>query len=772
MIDAQKSQGMKILLVGSGGREHALAWKLSQSSRLDRLFIAPGNAGTAALGTNVSLGVEDIPGLVEFTQREKIDLVIVGPEAPLARGLADALQAAGVLVFGPTRLAARMETSKIFSKAFMERHGIPTARYAAFTDYELALRHLYSVDYPVVIKASGLAAGKGVLIPESREEAHQNLQDLMVDGLLGTVGHEVVIEERLEGEEVSLLAFTDGVTVRSMPPAQDHKRLLDGDQGPNTGGMGAYAPAPVCPPELAEELTHSIIQAAVDGLRSEGICYQGVLYAGLMLTADGPRVLEFNCRFGDPETQVLMPLLDSDLIDIAESCARGKLDQTEIRWKDDACACVVLASQGYPGKSLTGVSIQGLETERDHSIIFHAATSLVGGQYLTSGGRVLGITAWGKTLRNAIDRTRSVIGEIHFEGMQYRTDIGARGLRHPCGLPSAYAEAGVNIDAGMRAVSLMSAAVRSTYNPSVLGGIGSFGGMLDASHLKSMERPILVSSTDGIGTKIMVAAHAGRYGGLGRDIVNHCIDDILVQGARPLFFLDYFASSCLQPEIIAEIITGMADACREAGCVLIGGETAEMPGVYQENELDIAGTIVGLVEYGNILPKANLQAGDLLVGLRSSGFHTNGFSLLRRIFQDTPFDTIFPGMDCPLEDVLLEPHRSYLPLLGPALDASDSPVKALAHLTGGGIIDNLPRVLPQHLNANIRRGSWQVPPIFSILQEKGNVSDDEMLRVFNMGIGMVAVIAPENIMRFQEMLPEEAWVIGELAAGDRKIVFA
>lgn len=652
----------------------------------------------------------------------------------------------------------------------MARHGIPTARYAAFTDYTLALNHLNSVDYPVVIKASGLAAGKGVLIPGSKEEARQTLYDLMVGNLLGAVGHDVVIEERLEGEEVSLLAFTDGVTVCSMPPAQDHKRLLVDDRGPNTGGMGAYAPAPVCPPALVKELTQTILQTAVDGLRSEGIPYRGVLYAGLMLTADGPRVLEFNCRFGDPETQVLMPLLDSDLMDIAESCVNGTLDQMEIHWKNEACACFVLASAGYPGKSVTGLPIHGLETRREHRTVFHAATRQNGEQILTSGGRVLGVTAWDKTLKDAIELARSAIGEIHFEGMQYREDIGARGLRHQCELPSAYATAGVNIDAGNRAVRLMSDAVRSTYNRHVLDGIGSFGGMLDASHLKSMERPILVSSTDGVGTKIMVAAQAGRYCGLGYDIVNHCIDDILVQGARPLFFLDYFASSCLQPEMVAEIVMGMADACREAGCVLIGGETAEMPGVYQENELDIAGTIVGLVEYDKILSKTRLQPGDLLVGLRSSGFHTNGFSLLRHVFNDTPLDTVFPGMDCPLEDALLEPHRSYLSLLGPVLDAPDSPVKALAHLTGGGIIENLPRVLPQHLDAHVRRGSWPVPPIFSIVQQKGNISNDEMLRVFNMGIGMVAVLAPENLTRFQEMLPEEAWVIGELTAGDRKFI--
>jgi phosphoribosylamine--glycine ligase/phosphoribosylaminoimidazole synthetase len=772
MTDPRETPIQNVLLVGAGGREHAIAWKLAQSPRLGRLWIAPGNPGTAGLGTNVPIGVEDIRALVDFAREQSIGLVIVGPEAPLALGLADALQDAGIPVFGPTHAAAQLETSKVFSKAFMQRHAIPTARYAAFSEYAAAARYLETVDYPVVIKASGLAAGKGVLLPETRAEARQALSELMVAQSLGSAGCEVVIEERLEGEEVSLLAFTDGVSVRAMPPAQDHKRLLEGDLGPNTGGMGAYAPAPACPPALAEELTRTILQAAVDGLRSEGIRYQGVLYAGLMLTPGGPKALEFNCRFGDPETQALLPLLESDLLEITAACANGALDQVETRWKTGACACVVLASSGYPVSSSASMPIQGLEAAREDCVVFHAATKREADQILTAGGRVLGVTAWAADLPAALERAQAAAGEIHFAGKQFRGDIGVKGLRRLQPARSAYADAGVSIDSGNRAVSLMSAAVRSTYDERVLAGIGAFGGLFDVSALKTMQRPVLVASTDGIGTKIMLAVRAGRFASLGHDIVNHCIDDILVQGARPIFFLDYFATDRLKPDVAAEIVGGMAEACRAAGCALIGGETAEMPGVYRPGELDVAGAIVGLVEYARILPKTTLRPGDLLLGLRSSGPHTNGFSLLRRVFANTPLEAVLPGLDRPLADLLLAPHRSYLPLLTPLLDHPAAPVKALAHITGGGLLENIPRVLPEGLDAQLRSGAWPVPALYRTVQQMGGVSDAELARVFNLGIGMVVVIAPENLAAVQEMLPEETWVIGELALGSRKVQIA
>jgi phosphoribosylformylglycinamidine cyclo-ligase len=331
---------------------------------------------------------------------------------------------------------------------------------------------------------------------------------------------------------------------------------------------------------------------------------------------------------------------------------------------------------------------------------------------------------------------------------------------------SDYAASGVNIDAGNRAVDLMKAAVKSTYTPSVLAGIGSFGGLYDASPLKAMKSPVLVASTDGVGTKVKLAASVRRYRGIGHDIVNHCINDILAQGAHPMFFMDYFATSKLDPEQVAEVVTGIAEACKESGIALLGGETAEMPGVYQPNEFDIAGTIVGVVEREDILPRPNLKAGDVLVGLVSSGPHTNGYSLIRKIFASTPLDTVFPELGVSLADALLVPHRSYLSILQPLL----LHIKALAHLTGGGFIENIPRVLPQNLDAEIHLGSWTVSPLFKLIQAHGEIELEEMFRVFNMGIGMVMIVDHDVAAKIQKLIPEQTFLVGELVNGEKKVI--
>lgn len=759
-----------VLLIGSGGREHALAWKLAQSPTLSELWIAPGNPGTASLGNNIAIEVEDIDSIVRFAKEHIIDLVVVGPEAPLSLGLVDRLRAIGVAAFGPTQAAAQIETSKEFSKKFMRRHAIPTASFEVFSDIEEAVKYVEAVSTPIVIKASGLAAGKGVFLPNSHAETHKVLEDLLVHRLFGEAGRKVIIEERLSGEEVSLLAFTDGNTILPMPPAQDHKRLLEGDSGPNTGGMGAYAPAPICPPEMVGWLTEHILQPTIDGLRTEGIPYTGVLYAGIIFTKDGPQVLEFNCRFGDPETQVILPLLEDDFVQIAYACANGTLHLREFNWKNAACACVVLAAKNYPESGSKGQIIQGLNRIPENSIVFHAGTRIENNMTVTHGGRILGATGWGNDLHAAIKNAYQAVSAIQFDGMQFRSDIGDKGLQNLSDPSSAYSAAGVNIDAGNRAVSLMRKSVRSTYTPAVLAGIGAFGGLFDASEIKRMQNPVLVASTDGIGTKVMLAAKTKRYRNLGHDIVNHCTNDILVQGARPLFFLDYFATSKLDPEITAAIVTGMSEACCESGCVLIGGETAEMPGVYQAGEFDIAGTMIGVVEKDQILPKNTLAAGDLLIGLRSSGPHTNGYSLLRHIFQNDDLSAPLPGTDMTLGDALLAPHRSYLPILYPLINRPDSPVKALAHITGGGLLENIPRILPNHLEAQINGGSWPVPPIFTYAQQRGMISDQEMARVFNLGIGMLLIANRTDFDLIQSALGETSWIIGELAYGNRKVV--
>ncbi|MBI5842448.1 MAG: phosphoribosylamine--glycine ligase [Chloroflexi bacterium] len=418
---------MNVLIIGSGGREHALAWKVMQSPRLTKLYIAPGNAGTAACGENVPLDVSDHATVTRFCREKRIDLVIVGPEIPLAEGMVDALSGSGIRCFGPKQAAAQIEASKVFAKDFMIRHNIPTARYATFSGFDDAIRYLEIVDYPIVIKASGLAAGKGVILPATVEEAKSTLKEILVGRAFGEAGDEVVIEERLSGQEVSLMAFTDGTSVVPMLPAQDHKRLLDGDNGPNTGGMGAYAPAPIFASALMNEAMESVLKPAVDGLRNEGTPFVGVLYAGLILTEDGLRVLEFNGRFGDPETQIVLPLLETDLLDIIEACMDSKLNDVVIRWKNGAAVCVVLASKGYPEKAESG-KVVAFDALPENVICFHAGTKIDNGNIVTAGGRVFGVTAWADGIASAVRDVYANIGKVWFEGVQYRKDIARLAL--------------------------------------------------------------------------------------------------------------------------------------------------------------------------------------------------------------------------------------------------------------------------------------------------------------------------------------------------------
>jgi phosphoribosylamine--glycine ligase len=419
---------MNVLIIGSGGREHAIAWKVKQSQKLKKLYVLPGNAGTREVAENIDhISVDDHKAVAQFCNENQIDLVIVGPEVPLSEGIVDALSAAGIRCFGPRQAAAQIESSKVFAKDFMARHHIATARYGTFNELEGALAHLDRVDYPVVIKASGLAAGKGVVLPETTDEAENTLRSIMVDKTFGNAGLEVVIEERLNGPEVSLMAFTDGTNIIPMLPAQDHKRLLDGDKGLNTGGMGAYAPAPIFTKELLNEAMDKVLRPAVDGLRLEGMPFVGVLYAGLILTESGLSVLEFNGRFGDPETEVVLPLLETDLLDILNACVDGKLNEIDIQWKDGAAVCVVLASKGYPEKVATDQPVTFGELPAN-VVCFHAGTKLEKEQVFTAGGRVFGLTAWAEDIQSAIDSVYSNIHNVSFDGMQYRKDIAYRAL--------------------------------------------------------------------------------------------------------------------------------------------------------------------------------------------------------------------------------------------------------------------------------------------------------------------------------------------------------
>ncbi|MGE5171023.1 MAG: phosphoribosylamine--glycine ligase [Rudaea sp.] len=424
---------MNVLVVGSGGREHALAWKLAQSPRVAKVFVAPGNAGTAADARLSNVPIEAIPDLVAFAQREGVGVTVVGPEAPLAAGIVDAFRAAGLRIFGPTRAAAQLESSKDFAKAFMARHAIPTAAYRTFTDAADAHAYVAAHGAPIVVKADGLAAGKGVVVAMKESDAHAAIDAMLGAGTLGAAGARVVIEECLEGEEASFIVMADGVHVLALASSQDHKRLADGDRGPNTGGMGAYSPAPVVTPRVHARIMREVIAPTIAGMTAEGTPYTGFLYAGVMIDATGaPRVLEFNCRLGDPEAQPILVRLRSDLLVLVEHALSGTLDRADAEWDRRPALTVVIAAAGYPEKPRRGDAVAGLDrvTPQSHPdvTVFHAGTVREGERVQVNGGRVLGVTALGDSLRQAQRAAYAAVSAIHFDGMQYRGDIGHRAL--------------------------------------------------------------------------------------------------------------------------------------------------------------------------------------------------------------------------------------------------------------------------------------------------------------------------------------------------------
>jgi phosphoribosylamine--glycine ligase/phosphoribosylaminoimidazole synthetase len=681
------------------------------------------------------------------------DLVFPGPEAALVDGVADECMRRGIPCFGPTADLARLESSKTWARELATSLGIPGPRFASFDDHDAAIAWWRELGRPVVVKLDGLAAGKGVTVPDG--------DDATVAAIRSTSGA-FLLEERLRGPECSLLALCDGVRAVALPIAQDHKRLGEGDTGPNTGGMGAYAPAPV--PYAADELVAEFVQPVVDHFAAAGTPYVGVIFAGLMLTADGPRLIEYNVRLGDPEAQTVLPLVETDVAELALLATQGALDQLPVIVRSQAALTVVAAAAGYPGAPVGGATITddvvsgAIGPDGTTTLRFDAGVDAEG---RVAGGRVLAVTGIGFDLAEARTAAYDHIERIHFDGMQFRRDIGWRALGAEL---TSYAAAGVDIDEGTRAVSEMKAAVEATHGNGVLKGVGSFGGVFSANAIVALDDPVLVASTDGVGTKVELAARLGMVRGVGMDIVNHCIDDVLVQSARPLFFLDYIAASVLDADMVAEVVRGMAEACGAAECALLGGETAEMPGVYQPGAFDIAGTLVGVAERSELLPRSDVAAGDVLIGVASSGPHTNGYSLLRRVFDWIPMDVVPTGFDRPLGETLLEPHRSYLDVLRAALDSGT--VKALAHITGGGLPENLPRVLPADVDAIVRLGSWPVSPLFRLVRElTPQMSTEELYRTLNMGVGMVIVCSPADVDTLQATIAEPTWIIGELTPG-------
>ncbi|KAI0814813.1 aminoimidazole ribonucleotide synthetase [Irpex lacteus] len=762
---------LRVLILGSGGREHALAWKLAQSALVEQILVCPGNGGTSQVPKtkNVKSPSNDFRDLVQLALAEEITLVLPGPEQPLVDGVETYFRKAGIPVFGPTQLAARMEGSKAFSKDFMERHAIPTAKFKTFSasQFDEASQYVKTCGFQVVLKASGLAAGKGVLIPESVDEAIAGLKEIMIDNVFGAAGNEVVIEELLTGPEISVLAFSDGYTVVPLPAAQDHKRISEGDTGPNTGGMGAYAPAPVATPEVMDRINREVLQPTIAGMRKEGYPFLGMLFTGFMLTPSGPKVLEYNVRFGDPETEALLLLLseDTDLAAILLASVERRLDSVEIKTREGFAVSVILASKGYPGSYEKGKKITVGQIPQN-TVVFHAGTATEGEDVVTSGGRVIAVSAYAATLQEALNTVYAGVDQVNFEGKTFRRDIAHRALAAPSSGPRlTYAQAGVSVDAGNSLVDTIKPFVRATRRSGADAEIGGFGGVFDLK-ATGYKDPVLVSGTDGVGTKLKVAFETGIHDFVGIDLVAMSVNDLLVQGAEPLYFLDYFACSKLDVSIAARVIKGIAEGCRISGCALIGGETAEMPGMYHDGDYDLAGFSVGAVERSLILPQPNIAPGDVLLGLPSSGIHSNGFSLVRKVISVSGLTFSSP---CPwkpetsLGEAILEPTKIYVKQLLPVVQAGL--IKGMSHITGGGFIENIPRVLPKGTGCYVDASQWELPAPFRFLMKHGGVEPLEMARTFNNGIGMVLVVDARAVDKVIEELGkagETVYKIGEV----------
>lgn len=819
------SERLRVLVIGSGGREHALAWSLSRSPSVDIVHVCPGNGGTAngALDEsgkilNFDIAADEFTGLVSHAKKHGINLVVPGPEAVLVTGIRAYFHAVGIRCFGPSKAAARMEGSKSYAKKFMQRHRIPTAAFRSFSRYEEAKKYLESIAHDVVIKADGLAAGKGVIIPTSKEEAHEALKEIMVDRQFGVAGDEVVIEEFLQGEELSILTFSDGYTIRSLPPAQDHKRIFNGDKGPNTGGMGCYAPTRVATPELITQIQRSILQPTIDNMRREGYPFVGVLFTGLMITKSGPRVIEYNVRFGDPEIQTLLPLLslETDLARVMVACTDHWLDGVELQVDPRHSATVVASAEGYPGSYAKHRAIKFESPPGKDVHIFHAGTAVENKKNLvTTGGRVIAVTATGATLEDALAKAYQGMNNIRFEGMHYRTDIAhhARSAESSSTLnehlndqetaesnhaPVSYASSGVSLSRAASLVSRIKSLVQSTARPGTAATIGGFGGVFDLSEAElglPTTSPTIVGAIDGVGTKLKIAYIMDKHETVGIDLVAMNVNDLVVQGATPVMFLDCYTCGTLDVDIATAFVAGVAEGCKQADCALVGGETAEMPGLLQGKEYDAVGAAIGVVDTrgmtqhgptGNdnpslpstkqpssdakakrLLPDtSSMVEGDILLGLASSGCHSNGFSLIRKIIEANRLGYSDPAPWDPNVSIghsLLTPTRIYIRSLRPLIQ--HNLIKGMAHITGGGLVENVPRILPRHLTAEIDVTTFDRPPVLQHLQRLGHVASEEMSRVFNNGVGMVIVVsktAVEEVMRRLEEEGEKVWMIGRL----------
>ncbi|XP_059153843.1 trifunctional purine biosynthetic protein adenosine-3-like [Physella acuta] len=766
----------QILLIGSGGREHAQAWKLTKSPDVEKIYAAPGNAGTANTDkvTNVSLNLLDFQSVASWCKLHGITFVMVGPEDPLAAGIVDFLTNEGIPTFGPTAAAAQIEADKAFAKDFMIRHNIPTAKFKSFTNPGEAISFIKNADFDArVVKASGLAAGKGVVVASSKQEACDAVTEMMTKKIYGAAGDVIVVEELLQGPEASVLAFSDGHNVSLMPAAQDHKRLLDNDEGPNTGGMGAICPYPGLSELEIEFIKTNVLEKAVRGLAAEGKKFIGVLYAGIMLTKDGPKVLEFNCRFGDPETQSILSLLTSDLFTTLKACVSGDLPSALPTFDVSQTAVgVVVVSGGYPGSYKKGLPISGIsEVEKNTLNVFHAGTQLdATGQVVTSGGRVLAVVATSVSPATAIQRATEGAARIQFEGAFFRKDIGMKCFKRfdaseeRCGLQ--YKDAGVDIEAGDYLVNLIKPLAKMTRRLGCESDLGGFGGMFELK-AAGFQNPVLAFRTSGVGAKIKFAESQNNHYNIGFDLVAQCVNDLISVGAEALYFLDYFATGKLIVPTAVEFIRGVSEACVQAGCGLMGGETAEMPNMYKGEDYDAVGFVVGAIPPTYTNQGLNSAAcDDIVIGLTSNRLQQEDFVLVEQILNANKFkldkmNGVNGGMT--LGEEILVPSsiygRNILQLI------YSGKVKIFLNVNDG-LKTCLTRVIHSGISVLVNSLSWQVGPVFGWMAYMSKLSAEEFSCVSSCGVSAILVVSRDDasfvMQNLLRIVKEDVTVMGHI----------